>query len=153
MIEIKNYHPDFSKEIADLFYLSVHSIDPNIYTKAEQEAWAPPINYSIWKNRLIKNRPLVAFIEDKIVGFIEFENDGHIHCTYVHPDYQRQGVAQKLYLALEAEALRRRFTRLYVEASKLAKNFFSKQGFAVLRENHIPIRGQVITNFSMEKIF
>lgn len=40
-INIHDYSPDFAAEIADLFHRAVHAVDPNIYTRAQQEVWAP----------------------------------------------------------------------------------------------------------------
>ena len=52
-IKIEPYAQDRANEIADLYHASVHAIDEDTYTKAEQEAWAPtPPNYEAWVNRL-----------------------------------------------------------------------------------------------------
>lgn len=85
-------------EIADLYHASVHAIDPSIYTEKQQEAWAPtPPNYDAWHERLKITQPFLALVENKIVGFIELENDGHIDCAYTHPHYQKCGVMTHLY--------------------------------------------------------
>jgi len=95
--------------------------------------------------------PFVAVQEGAIVGFMTLEASGHIDWTYTHPDHQRQGIATALYAHLEKEAQRRGTPRLYVEASKLARPFFAKHGFIVVRENQI-CRGTInLTNWTMEK--
>ena len=88
-IEIEPYAQDRANEIADLYHASVHVIEEDIYTKPEQEAWAPtPPNYEAWVNRLIIKKPFLAVANEKVLGFIELEDDGHIDCAYTHPQYQ-----------------------------------------------------------------
>lgn len=36
--------------------------------------------------------PLVSLIAEKVVGFCEFETNGHIDCFYVHHKFQGCGV-------------------------------------------------------------
>ncbi len=82
-IKIEPYAQDRANEIADLYHASVHAIDEDTYTKAEQEAWAPtPPNYEAWVNRLDIKKPFLAVADEKVLGFIELEDDGHIDCAY-----------------------------------------------------------------------
>jgi len=78
--------------------------------------------------------------------------DGHIDCAYTHPDFQRQGVASKLFDHLVTEAIQNNITRLYVEASLIAKPFFESRGFSFVKENEIERKGVRLMNFTMEKI-
>lgn len=90
-MKIRPYKPSDYKDVADIFQETVHSVCSNDYTPKELEAWAPsPINYDKWQKRLLSKMPLLAVINNKIVGFAEIENDGHIDCFYVHKDHQRQ---------------------------------------------------------------
>ncbi|WP_231517059.1 GNAT family N-acetyltransferase [Marinobacterium lacunae] len=86
-----------------------------------------------------------------MAGFIELDTDGHIDCTYTHPDFQRMGVASTLYEYLLEEASTRKIKRLYVEASLIAKPFFERRGFSVVRKNEVQRNGVTLVNFSMEK--
>ncbi|WP_334327433.1 hypothetical protein [Gilliamella apicola] len=46
-IEVKPYSPLYATEICDLFHSTIHAIDTDIYSKAEQEAWCPtPPDYT-----------------------------------------------------------------------------------------------------------
>lgn len=96
-------------------------------------------------------KPFIAIIENRVAGFIELDADGHIDCTYTHPDFQGKGVASALYKHLLAEARRRNIKRLYVEASLIAKPFFEHRGFSVVKKNAIQRNGVFLVNFSMEK--
>jgi putative acetyltransferase len=87
-MKIRKYQTTDYKEIADLFYETVHSVCANDYTAEELEAWAPtPIDYEKWQKRLEKRKPFVVIINHLIVGFAELEKDGHIDCFYVHKNY------------------------------------------------------------------
>ena len=86
-----------------------------------------------------------------MVGFIELEADGHIDCLYTHKDFQRRGVAGRLYRFAEEEAIRRGLQRLYVEASLMACPFFEKRGYTVRTRNQFVRRGVELVNFTMEK--
>lgn len=149
---IQPYTAARSAEIADLFHQSVHAIDPALYTPEQQEAWAPtPPDYVRWSERLAFKRPFLAIVEERLAGFIELDADGHIDCLYTHPEYQGMGVASALYTHLEAEARSRQLSCLYVEASRVARPFFERRGFSLIRENEVQRGGTKLNNYRMEK--
>ena len=151
-MDIQTYSVERAKEIADVFHQSVHAVDPSVYSPEQKEAWAPsPINYERWAERLTEKKPFIAVIENRVAGFIELDADGHIDCTYTHPDFQGKGVAATLYEHLLEEAKSRNINRLYVEASLIAKPFFEHRGFYVVKKNEVERNGVSLVNFSMEK--
>ncbi|MFM2481644.1 GNAT family N-acetyltransferase [Celerinatantimonas sp. YJH-8] len=151
-MNIQTYSEDKAREIAELFYQSVHAVDSLVYTAAQKDAWAPaPIDYVRWSERLAIKNPFLAIIRGRVAGFIELDADGHIDGTYTHPDYQGIGVASALYEHLLKEANIRNINRLYVEASLIAKPFFEKRGFSVVKKNEVDRQGVSLVNFSMEK--
>jgi putative acetyltransferase len=112
-MDIQSYSSKRAKEIADLFYKSVHAIDSSVYSPELKDAWAPtPVNYERWIKRLNEKKPFLAVIENHVAGFIELEADGHIDCVYTHPDFQGKGVASTLYEHLLKEAKSRNINRL-----------------------------------------
>ncbi len=150
-MRIRHYEPSDAREIADLFHDAIHAIGNEHYSREQVEAWAPtPPDYQHWQRRLDRKQPFVAEMDQKIVGFIELDPDGHIDCMYTHKDYQRQGIAGQLYEYLKTIAHQQGIERLYVEASKLAKPFFEARGFRLVKENTIERRGQRLINYSME---
>ena len=151
-MEIKSYSNQWAAEITDLFYQSVHAIDPSVYRPEQKEAWAPtPPDYAAWSKRLDEKRPFVAIIDGLVAGFIELDADGHIDCTYTHPNFQGMGVASALYEHLLTEARLNNIERLYVEASFIAKPFFKHRGFFVIKRNTFQRNGVTLVNFTMEK--
>jgi len=151
-MKLVEYQSEYSKEIADLFTASVHAIDDAIYNKAQKNAWAPqPIDYKKWEDRLANTKPSLLLINEQVAGFIELEADGHIDCTYAHPNYQRQGVASNLLKYVIDIAEKNGLTTLTVEASMVAKAFFETFGFVVKNENKVIRDGVVLINYSMYK--
>ena len=151
-MDIQTYSSERAREIADLFHQSVHAIDPSVYSPELKEAWAPtPVNYERWSERLNEKKPFIAVIENRVAGFIELDADGHIDCTYTHPHFQGKGVASTLYEHVLEEAKFRNIKRLYVEASLIAKPFFERRGFSVVKKNEVQRSGVSLVNFSMEK--
>ncbi|PIE48167.1 MAG: histone acetyltransferase [Gammaproteobacteria bacterium] len=149
---ITSYSEKWAQAIADLFHQSVHAIDSNVYTAEQKEAWAPtPPDYKFWSRRLNNKKPFVAIMNERVAGFIELEPDGHIDCVYTHPDFQSHGVASALYEYLLMKAKCNGMQRLYVEASIIAKAFFVKRGFSVVKKNEIKCKGITLVNFTMEK--
>jgi len=149
-MEIRNYAESDSREIADLFHNSVHSIKAEMYSYEQLEAWSPsPPDYEFWSSKLNKSKPYVATIGSQIVGFIELEDDGHIDCLYVHKNYQGQGIAGKLFSHVNEVAISNGIKSLYVEASAIAKPFFEKRGFLLSSENVVQRNGQYLVNYSM----
>lgn len=152
-ITIIPYTDENATEITDLHHASVHAIDPTIYSLEQQEAWAhTPPNYPYWVKRLALKKPFMAMVEAKIVGFIELEENGHIDCAYTHPEYQKRGVMSELYAYAQNLAQQKGMKRLYLEASIVAKPFFEKRDFKTLQRNEIKKNGQMIVNYSMEKM-
>lgn len=142
-------------EVTRLMYLSVHAIPTDIYTLEQQEAWAPS---SLLQEGLTINRGLVCIEDGKIVGFIELlfvelaDNVGYINYLYVHPDYQHRGIATLLYNETENEGRNKyNLTEYIVKASLVAKPFFEKQGFGLIRENTIKRNNIALKNYTMIK--
>jgi putative acetyltransferase len=151
-MKIIDYSPSKAQEITELFYRSVHSIDSSIYSEEQKEAWAPrPIDYHKWRVRLARKRPYLAMINDRVVGFIELESDGHIDCTYVSPEFQRRGVAKALLRHVISVAKDLNIKKLYVEASIVATPLFKSFGFSVQHENKVIRNNTVLINYTMSK--
>ena len=152
-ISIRKYEPGDAAAVTDIFYDSIHQVAVEYYSKEQLLAWAPlPKDYTGWEKRLVAKPPYVAERNQQIVGFTTLEADGHIDWTYTHQDFQRQGIAGMLYDYLLEQARLMGIQSLYVEASYFAKPFFAKRGFEVVRENATERNGQVLINWSMQRL-
>jgi putative acetyltransferase len=145
------YQPRYAGEVAALYHLSVHNIDPEIYSLREQEAWAPtPPDLSFWQQRLESTSPWLMMESEQLIGFVEYRAERHyIDCLYVHPLYQRQGIAGTLLKKIEASLVPS--TQLHTHASKVARPFFEQHGFVCQQMNKVQRRGVTLVNYSMVK--
>ena len=88
----------------------------------------------------------------RIVGYGNVEDTGYLDHLFVRWDCQGQGIAAALCDALEAHCRELGVDAVTVHASKTALPFFLGRGYAIEREQQVPCRGQVLTNYALEKI-
>jgi hypothetical protein len=84
-IQVRRYQDGDAKFLSQIYYNTIHTVNAKDYTKEQLDAWAPwssVQDYSGWQEKLEKIKPFVVLIDDKIVGFAEFEPNGHIDCFY-----------------------------------------------------------------------
>lgn len=148
---IRLYEPGDHKAIAEIFPQAIHKIASAVYTPRQCEAWSEKTpNESHWEKRCEVKQPLVFVSDGVVAGFLELDEDGHIDCLYVHPDHARKGIASQLIERALKVCTEAGLGRAFVEASICAKPVFEKQGFKVIREKLVEIRGERLTNFDME---
>lgn len=153
-VQVRCYQDGDAKHIASIFYNTVHTVNAKDYTKEQLNAWAPYYdNYAAWQEKCAQLNPFVATIDGTIVGFAEFEPNGHIDCFYVHHEFQGAGVGTALMREIEMEAREKLLPRMYTEVSITAKPFFVRKGFQVIKQQTVEIRDIKLTNFLMEKCF
>jgi putative acetyltransferase len=136
---------------ARIFHDSVHQATGAFYDAAERRAWAPAIpDTDEWCDRLSAQTALVAERNGAVVGFMTLREDARLDFAYVAPDAVGKGVGKALYDAILASARNKGFLRLTTEASLVARPFFERQGWRVLREQTVERNGVSLTNFRME---
>ena len=77
-VKIRKYQESDSKFLADwIYYHTIHNINTRDYSKEQVNAWAPAscLELNGWKKKWEKLPPIVATINDQIVGFAEFEGN------------------------------------------------------------------------------
>lgn len=143
------------QELQKLFVDTVTTICKTDYDKDQIEAWVSDTknnaNRQRWQDTLTKQFVLVAQHDNKIVGFATLDNGNYIDFLYVHKDYQRQGIANRLYADIENEAKRQRQTILASDVSKTARPFFERQKFKVVAEQALNKKSVILTNYKMTK--
>lgn len=151
---IRAYKPGDEAEIYQLFFDTVHHINCRDYTEEQLNAWAPEIfDLESWARSLSKNYSLVALdsTTNQLIGFVDLEENGYIDRGYVHKDFQGQGIAKALYLALEIRAKEQGIKQLFSDVSITAKLFMEKCGYVVLNEQRAILRGVSFINYRMVK--
>lgn len=146
---LRKYNFCDCREIAGLFYDTVHSVCENDYTKDQLCAWADGnVDISAWDRSLSEHFTVVAEQNGVITGFgdIDTEN-GYLDRLYVHKDHQGKGIAAAICDLLENAADTPCIT---VYASITARLFFEKRGYIVVKENEVVRKGVCLTNYLME---
>ena len=147
-------HADL-RAVAQLFTDAIHGLAVSEYDEVQRAAWAPrPPDLSLWERRLKPIQVLVAQDAENseaLLGFIGYENNGHIDLMFTSPLAARRGVASQL-LGRAENALRKLgVAEIYTEASLLGRPFFARQGFTVKEEQQVELRGARFRRFAMVK--
>lgn len=146
---IRKYRTSDCKEIIELFYNTVHTVNAKDYTKEQLDVWATgKVELEKWDKSFQEHFTVVAVDNEIIVGFGDIDKTGYLDRLYVHHDYQRRGVATAICNELE-KAVQSNITTY---ASITAKPFFEKRGYKVVKEQQVERQGVFLTNFCMEKI-
>jgi putative acetyltransferase len=66
--------------------------------------------------------------DDRPVAYIDLEPNGHIDRLFCAPEAAGQGIASRLYDAVEAAAREQGIRSLFTEASELARRLFERKG-------------------------
>lgn len=151
---IRAYSPEDAEPIAKLFLASVVAIGPRDYSQEQVMAWASRAPTSdIVHARCTDGRTVLVAVDekDRILAYIDLEQDGHIDHLYCLPEASGTGVASGLYDALEAQAYEANTKHLYTEASEAAFRLFLRKGFTVLHKRSFEINGVTIHNYAMQK--
>lgn len=153
-IEVRKYQPQDAAKLVNIYYNTIHNINIIDYSKEQINAWAPATSLKLdgWQNKWKKLSPIVATINNEIVGFAEFEKNGHIDCFYTHHQFQGKGVGSALIQEIENQSRQQNISKIFAEVSISAKEFFLGKGFKIIKEQHKKIRGVELKNFVMEKV-
>ena len=83
LMSIRDYQPEDEQALANIYFNTVHRINIKDYTQEQVDAWAPPSGFKSdsgsedWAKKFARTNPIIAFVGDTIVGFVEFEPNGH----------------------------------------------------------------------------
>lgn len=147
-----------AQSIADLTLAAIRSVGSHRYSAEQVAAWAARHPGS---DRLLARHEGGSFIlvavcsQDNPAAYSLLEPDGHLDMLYCHPDHTRRGLAELLLARSEEIARERGNTRLYTEASELARAAFERAGYRVQHRRDFEIEGSngavSIHNYAMEK--
>ncbi|MEI4780348.1 GNAT family N-acetyltransferase [Streptococcus pasteurianus] len=145
---IREYQTSDCKEITELFYNTVHTVNANDYTKEQLSVWATgQVDLEKWNESLQEHFSVVVVDDEIIVGFGDIDNTGYLDRLFVHTDYQGKGIATTICNQLE-QAVKEDIT---THASITAKPFFEKRGYKIVKEQQVERQGIFLTNYVMIK--
>jgi putative acetyltransferase len=106
-VTIRAYDPRDAADVAGVFFRPVRQVALCAYTTAQVKAWAPEPRTAEWAYREASDGRLVLVAvnaDDRPVAYIDLEPDGHIDRMFCAPEAAGQGIASRLYDAVEAAA-------------------------------------------------
>lgn len=147
-MEIRKYQQSDCKELTELFYNTVHTVNAKDYTEKQLNVWATgQVDLRQWNLSLQEHYSVVAVENDIIVGFGDIDKTGYLDRLFVHADYQRKGIATSICNQLE-QLVEGNIT---THASITARPFFEKRGYKVVKEQQVERQGIFLTNYVMAK--
>ena len=145
---IREYQPTDCKELAELFYNTVHTVNAKDYTKEQLDVWATgQVDLTKWNQSFQEHYSIVAVDVDIIVGFGDVDKTGYLDRIFVHSDYQGKGIATAICNQLESAVQE----NIVTHASITARPFFEKRGYKVFKEQQVERQGIFLTNYVMIK--
>lgn len=147
-MEIRRYQSSDCKEIAELFYNTVHTVNAKDYTKEQLEVWATgQVDLEKWNSSFQIHYSIVAVENNVIVGFGDIDKSGYLDRLFVHTDYQKKGIASAICDELEQFVDK----NITTHASVTARLFFEKRGYKVVKEQQTERQGVFLKNYVMVK--
>lgn len=147
-MKIRKYQQSDCKELTELFYNTVHTVNAKDYTEKQLNVWATgQMDLRQWNLSLQEHYSVVAVENDRIVGFGDIDKTGYLDRLFVHADYQRKGIATSICNQLE-QLVEGNIT---THASITARPFFEKRGYKVVKEQQVERQGIFLTNYVMAK--
>ena len=139
-------------EMQEMYIETIKWVCKNDYTPLQIDAWVSGLNNTErWLKLIHEQYVLLATIQDQIVGYGTLKDGNYIDIFCVHKDFQRQGIADKVFNELEQEAKKENSKTITADISITAKPFFEKKGFFVKTEQKNMRLGVELINYKMEK--
>ena len=145
---IREYQPADCKELTELFYNTVHTINAKDYTKEQLDVWATGhVDLEKWNQSLQEHYSVVAVENKIIVGFGDIDKTGYLDRLFVHANYQGKSIATAICNQLESYVQ----GDIITHASTTARPFFKKRGYKVIIEQQVKRQGVILVNYVMKK--
>lgn len=153
MVTIRDYRsPHDAASTHAVYHSAITRTASADYEPSQIAAWAGPEHPDLepWDARRAAAHTFVAIIDGKVVGFVDFLDDGLLDMLFVHPDAGRRGVARRLVDTVKHEARSAGLPTLHTHASRTARPAFEQVGFRVTaaRQDNV-VNGEVVPNFEM----
>jgi putative acetyltransferase len=149
---LRPFLPDDTPILAAIFAAAIQELTGDDYSEEQQEAWASVADdEATFGARLAGELTLIATMQGAPIGFAALKGKDQIDMLYVHPSAAGQGVASMLCDALEKLGGARGATKLSVDASDTAVDFFRKRGYVAQQRNSVTINGEWLANTTMQK--
>lgn len=149
---LRPYLPGDTMALRELFAQSIEELTAEDYDEDQRLAWVSlAADATAFAERLGNALTLVIHQNGEYLGFAALKDNKLIDMLYVHPHHAGEGVGSALAAALEKIAAARGSTKIDVDASDTAVEFFEGRGYEAMRRNSIPIDDEWLSNTTMSK--
>ena len=151
-VTIRPLRIEDADDAARIFFEAVHIGTREHYSEDQRRAWGgeAPDPERV-RRKLDGMIGFVAEVEGQVQGFMTIDAAGYIDLAFVSPGFSRQGIGHRLYRAVEEKARALGASELTTEASLAARPFFERQGWSLVEEQSLLVRGVSLANFKMRK--
>lgn len=157
MAAIRPYREGEAGAIAAITLAAIRTTGLRAYSPEQVAAWSARFSAQRVLEWAARGDVILVAVDgdERPLAYTMLETDGHLDMLYCHPEHTGRGLALGLLEAAEAAARAQGVTRLFTEASELARPVFERAGYALVkrREFAIPLEGRevAIHNYAMEK--
>ncbi|MEO9463095.1 MAG: GNAT family N-acetyltransferase [Marinomonas sp.] len=151
---VRPYKDQDAECLSNICRDAITAIGSHAYSEEQVSAWvARHPGAERYRERVAGGSMIWCAVDgsDNPVAYALLEPDGHLDHLYNHPEHTRQGLAARVLNAAEEHARALGLTRLYTEASELARPAFERAGYTLLQRREFEIEGVAIHNYAMEK--
>jgi ribosomal protein S18 acetylase RimI-like enzyme len=133
---IQSAHETDSAHVAELIHSVAHYFLPTPSGVGVESFMASISQTAIAGYITAKNfNYILGFMGTKLVGVAALRDNKHIYHLFVHPEFHRRGIANKLWQHLKSEALKHEGAGTFtVNSSIYAAPMYSRFGFAPTSE-------------------
>jgi putative acetyltransferase len=157
-VTIRRFREGDAEAVAALTLAAIRVTGSRAYSAKQIAAWAArhpgPERFVA---RAAKGDLIRVAVDDADcpIAYCVLEADGHVDMLYSHPDHAGRGLGRLMLAEAELAARALDITRLFTEASELARPVFERAGYRLLHRRDFTIGPPgapvAIHNYAMEK--
>lgn len=151
---IRNFRPGDGTALRELCIASITGLGSRHYSSDQIMAWRERVPDADNYERRAADGAMIFIATDNgdsPAAYALLEQDGHFDRLYCHPGHSGRGHASALIAHAEEIARANGVTRLFTEASEVARPVFERAGYSVSHRRDFVIDGVAIHNYAMEK--
>ncbi|MCC2670921.1 MAG: hypothetical protein K0Q72_3392 [Armatimonadetes bacterium] len=131
---------DDAQRLWEVRAAAIHQRAGEHYSQEQLDAWAARRTPPSYQAPIARGRIQVALEDETTVGFVQLDlQAGEIEAIYVHPGWTRRGVGNRLLAEAQERAAAAGLTRLVLDASLNAVQFYEQAGSRSEREVRYPL--------------
>jgi len=135
-----------------LIYDSIHGLAHTHYSEEQIKAWAPePYAGDRAKQRFADQLFFIASDPEGMAALMTLTQEHYLDFAYAHPRTKGRGAASQTYATLETFAEAQGVKSITSDVSFVARPFFEKRGYKVLKRQFPIANGVELTNFNVRK--